>query len=249
MVTRFLLVAGLLLAFGAAPALAAEEDNVVPPTQELEAGGSGMATPTPTPMAVAPAAMAEAAAPPQEEVRHLEAKPVSQAAKKPAYMAEDQPFPLRDYEEPKPSPQAPWWQHALGFVFKLALVIGMIFVSLGAIKKLQGGRVTLPNAKGKNMVVLESANIGPQQNIHLISLGGDRLLVVGASPQGVTKLAEITDPTQVRPFLNPGRANPSDFNQVFDIEAAGADHAQDLFAQTMSEVGERYGTRRPEWPR
>jgi flagellar biogenesis protein FliO len=238
MLTRYLLLAGLLFGFAAAPALA-EPDNAVPPAQELEAEGQGLATPTPTPMAVAA----------QDEVKHLEAKPVSQAAKKPAYMAEDQPFPLRDYEEPKPSPQAPWWQQALGFVFKLALVIGMIFVSLGAIKKLQGGRVTLPNAKGKNMVVLESANIGPQQNIHLISLGGDRLLVVGASPQGVTKLAEITDPAQVRPFLKPGTPNPSDFNQVYDMEAVGADHAQDLFAQTMSEVGERYGTRRPEWPR
>lgn len=237
MLTRYLLLAGLLLGFAAAPALA-EADNAVPPAQELEAEGQGLANPTPTPMAVSA----------QDEVKHLEAKPVSQA-KKPAYMAEDQPFPLRDYEEPKPSPQAPWWQQALGFVFKLALVIGMIFVSLGAIKKLQGGRVTLPNAKGKNMVVLESANIGPQQNIHLISLGGDRLLVVGASPQGVTKLAEITDPSQVRPFLKPGNPNPSDFNQVYDMESVGADHAQDLFAQTMNEVGERYGTRRPEWPR
>jgi flagellar biogenesis protein FliO len=235
-VTRFLLLFGLLLGFAAAPAMAVE--TVVPPTQELEAGGAGMEAPQPerTPMATAP----------QEEVKHLAATPVS---KKPAYMAEDQPFPLRDYEEPKPSPQAPWWQQALGFVFKLALVIGLIFLSLGVIKKLQTGRVSLPNAKGKNMVVLESAHLGPQQNVHLISIGGDRLLVVGTGPQGVTKLAEITDPNQVRPLLNPGRGNATAFNQVFDMESAGADHAQDLFAQTMSEVGERYGTRRPEWPR
>ncbi|MDB5097549.1 MAG: Flagellar biosynthesis protein FliO [Cyanobacteria bacterium RYN_339] len=242
--TRFLLLFGLLLAFGAAPAYAVDE-NVVAPTSELEAGGAGLDSAQPEPVRTPMAAV------PQDEVKHLEAKPLlaTTAAKKPAYTAEDQPFPLRDYEEPKPAAQAPWWQQALGFVFKLALVIGLIFVSLGVLKKLQGGRITLPNAKGKNMVVLETANLGPQQNVHLISLGGDRLLVVGASPQGVTKLAEITDPAQVRPFLNGSRSNPSDFNQVYDMEAVGADHAADLFAQTMNEVGERYGQRRPEWPR
>lgn len=166
----------------------------------------------------------------------------------PAYTKEDQPFKLRDYEEPKAAPQAPFWQQALGFALKLLLVIGLIFASLTALKKFSGGRVNLPNAKGKNMAVLETLHLGPQQSVHLISLGGERLLVVGASPAGVNKLAEIDDLATARRLFDGGRGNATPFNQLYDLESVGADHHQDLFAETMKDVGDRFGGRRKGWP-
>jgi flagellar biogenesis protein FliO len=230
-VTRFLLVFGVLMALGAAPALAEPDAVLVPPASELEAGSDGI---TPEGGGAGTGVVEQNF----DDAKRIDAQPAA-PAKKPAYLDENSPFPLRDYEEPKPTAQAPWWQQALGFVFKLLLVIGLVFVSLGIIKKLSGGRVMLPNAKGRNMVVLETTNLGPQSAVHLISLGGERLLVVGTGPQGVTKLAEIDDPAQVRPFLNSSRTNPSSFNQVFDLENAGHDHGPDLFAQPINQVGLR----------
>lgn len=182
------------------------------------------------------------------------ARPAMADDKKPAYLSEDQPLQLKDYEEPKPAEPAPWWQQALGFVFKLAMVIGLIFLSLAAVKKLSGGRmaINLPSTKGRNIVVLESTHLNPQQAIHMISLGGERLLVVGAGPQGLSTLSEITDPAQVRLFLQAQKTTPSasTFNQVFDLEQVVQDTNSDLLGETLAEVDDdpRFHGRRKGWP-
>ena len=158
----------------------------------------------------------------------------------PAYLSEDAPLQLKDYEEPKPAAPEPWWQQLLGFLFKLAMVIGLIFLSLAVVKKLSGGKMTLnlPNTKGRNIVVLETTHLTPQQAIHMISLGGERLLVVGAGPQGLSTLTEITDPQQVRLFLQAQKTTPaaSSFNQVFDLEQVVQETNSELLADTFAEV-------------
>jgi flagellar biogenesis protein FliO len=174
--------------------------------------------------------------------------------KKPAYLSEDQPLQLKDYEEPKAAEPAPWWQQVLGFGFKLLMVIGLIFGSLAAVKKLSGGRMALnlPNTKGRNIVVLESTHLNPQQAIHMISLGGERLLVVGAGPQGLSTLTEITDPQQVRLFLQAQKTTPSAsaFNQVFDLERVVQDTNSELLGETLREVDDdpRFNRGRRKWP-
>jgi flagellar biogenesis protein FliO len=182
------------------------------------------------------------------------AKPAMSADdKKPAYLSEDQPLQLKDYEDPKPAEPAPWWQQVLGFGFKLLMVIGLIFGSLAAVKKLSGGKMALnlPNTKGRNIVVLESTHLNPQQAIHMISLGGERLLVVGAGPQGLSTLTEITDPAQVRLFLQAQKTTPSasTFNQVFDLQQVVQDTHSDLLGETLAEVDDdpRFDNRR-RWP-
>lgn len=175
--------------------------------------------------------------------------PLVVAAKQPAppaYQAEDQPLRLKDYDEPRPAPREPWWQQILGFLFKLALVIGLIVLGLSLFKRLSSTNLALSNTRGRNLVVLESAHVTPQQALHLISLGGSRLLVVGSSPQGLTTLAEITDPQQVAPFLQGRKGNPSAFNQAFDLESVVQEANSDLLNETLREV---QGPVRREWPR
>lgn len=199
---------------------------------------------------------------PESPVQTLPGEAPAQAAgaiapaaddKKPAYLTEDEPFQLKEYEEPKPATPEPWWQQLIGFVFKLAMVIGLIFLSLAVIKKVSGGRMALnlPNTKGRNIVVLESTHLNPQQAIHMISLGGERLLVVGAGPQGLTTLTEITDPYQVNLFLQAQKSTPSasSFNQVFDLEKVVQDTNSDLLSDTFAEVQDdpRYRGQRG-WP-
>lgn len=163
------------------------------------------------------------------------------ATPKPAYLQENQPLQLKDYDEPKAQPQSPWWQQLLGFLLKLVLVLGLVLLTLAAIKKLNGGRLALPNTKGRNLMVLESTHLTPQQAVHIICLGGDRLLVVGATPQSLTPLAEITDPLMVRHYMASSKVSASQFNQMYDLESVVQEHGEFL--------DESRGKRRKGWPR
>jgi flagellar biogenesis protein FliO len=204
------------------------------------------------------AAMAQSAPAPQiqTQVQAQLAEPAAaqtqsaEGAKKPAYMQEDQPLQLKDYEEPRPAAPEPWYQQLFGFLFKLAMVIGLVILSLNVIKKVQSGKVQLPSAKGRNLVVLESVHLGPSQAVHVLSLGGDRLLVVGAGPQGLTTLSEISDPATVRALSGGAKANPSAFNQVFDLETVVQEAGSELFNETLRETRDSdFGRPRREWPR
>jgi flagellar biogenesis protein FliO len=195
-------------------------------------GGAGLAAPDPAAAEAAPEAVAPA---PQKPA----AKPKDDG---PAYLAEDQPFQLKDYEEPKRQEQAPWWQTLLGFVFKLAIVLGLIFGSMVAVKKMSGGKLGLGlplAAKGRNLVVLESASLGPAQQMHLVCVGGDRLIVVGSGPQGLSTLATIDDPHQVQALLaatnQKGQNTP--FNQVYDMETVVQEADGDLFRGNLRDIG------------
>jgi flagellar biogenesis protein FliO len=167
----------------------------------------------------------------------------------PAYMAEDQPLQLKEYDDPKPAEPEPWWKQLFGFLIKLVIVIGLVLGSLFVMKKVSGGKLnlSLPNTRGRNIVVLESTHLSPQQAIHLISLGGERLLVVGAGPQGLTTLTEITDPREMRPFLQAQKATTaSAFNQVFDLESVVQDDGGDILKDALREQFGR--NKRGGWP-
>jgi hypothetical protein len=86
----------------------------------------------------------------------------------------------------------------------------------------------------------------------MISLGGERLLVVGAGPQGLSTLTEITDPQQVRLFLQAQKTTPSAsaFNQVFDLERVVQDTNSELLGETLREVDDdpRFNRGRRKWP-
>lgn len=140
---------------------------------------------------------------------------------RPAYLSEDQPFKLKDYEEPVPAVREPWWQSAIGMGFKMLVVLALAGGSMVAIKKFNGGKLPnlpLAGGRGRNLVVLETTHVSPGQAIHLVSIGGDKLLVVGSGPQGLRTLAEIDDPGQVQPLLAGNRTNNTSFNQAYDME-------------------------------
>jgi hypothetical protein len=134
----FWLLVVLVVMGGVAPAVHAE-----PTPAEVESGakvfgeGANMADKT------QPEAQPQAQPLPGEGQAQAADEPKSAPAddKKPAYLSEDQPLQLKDYEEPKAAEPAPWWQQVLGFGFKLLMVIGLIFGSLAAVKKLSGGRM------------------------------------------------------------------------------------------------------------
>lgn len=262
---RPVLFAGLLIALlaGGAPAFAADEPadgwKVMTPVQLEQAaeaalppagqagGGAGTATTAEAP-ALAPPAQDVAAdvEPAAEAPAPKKAAPKPAKDDGPAYLAEDQPFQLKDYEEPKPQAQAPWWQTLLGFVFKLAMVIGLIFGSMVVVKKLSGGNLPMGlqlNPKGRNLVVLESTQLGPNQGMHLVSVGGERLIVVGTGPQGLATLATIDDPNQVRLLLaaTNQKGQNTAFGQMYDMESVVQEDGGDMFRGPLKDLGRRSG--------
>ena len=239
--TRPLLFAGLLIALlaGGAPALAADEAadgwKVMSPVELEQAAEAALPV---TGQAGGGAGVATTQAAPEAAP-----KPATDG---PAYLAEEQPFALKDYEEPKPQAATPWWQTALGFVFKLAIVLGLAFGSMVAVKKLSGGNLPMGlqlNPKGRNLVVLESTQLGPNQGMHLVSVGGERLIVVGTGPTGLTTLATIDDPNQVRLLLaaTNQKGQNTAFGQMYDMESVVQEDGGDMFRGPLKDLGRRGG--------
>jgi len=82
-----------------------------------------------------------------------------------------------------------WWQTALA----LLLVVGLIFLARYLLRRL-GGRAV--KTGGGAVDVLARTSVSPRQQLLLVRLG-QRLLLVGSGPEGMTPLSEITDPQEV----------------------------------------------------
>lgn len=83
-----------------------------------------------------------------------------------------------------------WWTTLGGLLVVLALILGIgVFLR----KHVPGARSVLPKE------VLQPLGRKVLENRHAIHLVrcGSRILVIGASPQGLNTLAEITDPVEV----------------------------------------------------
>jgi hypothetical protein len=71
-------------------------------------------------------------------------------------------------------------------------------------------------------------------------------LVVGAGPQGLTTLSEISDPATVRALSGSAKPNPTAFNQVFDLESVVQEAGSELFNETLRETRDgRYPAGQP----
>lgn len=75
------------------------------------------------------------------------------------------------------------------FIFKLAVVLGLAYASIYALKRFTG----LKNAIGggrRRIKVVENANLGSNRSLHLIEVGAKTLLVA-STPSQISLLAEL----------------------------------------------------------
>lgn len=99
---------------------------------------------------------------------------------------------------------------ALRVLLALAIVLPLVYLVAKGLSR-HATRWT----KGKAVRVIDTAVLGPNRWVHLIEVAG-RILVVGATPERVTLLSEISEPERIAELLiatSPGESLP--FSDVF----------------------------------
>ncbi len=78
--------------------------------------------------------------------------------------------------------------------FRMMLSVGLI-IALGAAALYLSKRVLpkVTHAPGKEIHVLETAYLGPRKTLHLVEVGGQRLLIASTSDR-ITMLASVPEP-------------------------------------------------------
>ncbi|MHB9037021.1 MAG: FliO/MopB family protein [Armatimonadota bacterium] len=113
---------------------------------------------------------------------------------------EDQDF-LASLESADRAPaaekEAPVYVTALSFIFKLALVLGLAYGTVVALKKFTNLKATVGAAHGR-IRVIEHSQLGANKTLHLVAVGSKRLLVASTANQ-VNLVAEL-DPEDIADF-------------------------------------------------
>jgi flagellar protein FliO/FliZ len=90
-----------------------------------------------------------------------------------------------------PADTNPWWL-CVQAAFWLVVVVVLIYALSYVARRVFGGSKTALDSGKLRVRVLARSHIGPRQTVSVIEVAG-RLLVVGATPQTVTTLADISD--------------------------------------------------------
>lgn len=124
----------------------------------------------------------------------------------------------------------------IDLVAKALLVLGLLYLTLTVLRRLQGGQATGSSRLG----VLETRPLGPKASIHLVAVG-DRRLVVGLTPGGMVALAEL-DASELP--VATGSATPSATTRPAPTPSAlsAASAAGSVFASATSLVANRLPT-------
>jgi len=103
---------------------------------------------------------------------------------------------LRDYQElTQSAPQQPWYSLTFDLVVKLGLVIGLIYLTMWALKRfVLGPQARTGHAKlTGRLEVLDTTHLAPNRTVYLVEVA-DRVLVLGATQTTLATLAEIKEP-------------------------------------------------------
>ncbi len=99
---------------------------------------------------------------------------------------------------------------AVNVLIKFGLVIGLLYAILYVVRRWRGGVLVKTNHQ---LAVLETTHLSPRQALHLVRVG-DQLLLIGATDQSLTFLADVNLPAglemkaeavkkiEFAPFLN-----------------------------------------------
>jgi flagellar biogenesis protein FliO len=93
---------------------------------------------------------------------------------------------------PNEEEQSLTWQFGQ-MIFKLAVVLGLVYLVLHGLKWLQRNKPKgLPHAGGATINILETTGLAPGRFLHLVVVG-EKTLLLGATDHQITLLAELQD--------------------------------------------------------
>ncbi len=108
---------------------------------------------------------------------------------------------------------------AFNIFLKFSIVLGVIYLAYYLLRRWQGKRV---GVNARQLVLKETLHLSPRRSIHLIQ-AGNRVLLVGATDQAVSFLAEI-DPS-LNAQIVPTAAQPVDFASLLAKSPIGPNNS------------------------
>ena len=88
-----------------------------------------------------------------------------------------------------------WWALSLDLVWKLALIVGLIYLTVWLLRRFASGARGAAWRPGA-VSVLDTTFLAPNRVLYLVDVGG-RMLLLGATATQLSTLAEIADAEQV----------------------------------------------------
>lgn len=151
----------------------------------------------------------------------------------------------QDSRESDKEESKPLYLTVLGFVFRLAIVIGLLYVTLLGVKKFSV-KTGAPILGNRGIRVVENTTLGANRTIHLVEVGSKRLLVA-STPNQINLIAELEkeDIVDPRPESTPPSGGFKDQLNAFlgvnpDSGVTGRTVAQ-LLRESSTHIQDRVG--------
>ena len=122
--------------------------------------------------------------------------------------ADSTPFPRRTDGGNGGGDLSDWIQPAIA----LAVVVALIFCLRYALRRL--GRAGVLKARTGAIDVLAQRSLSAKHQLYLVRMG-ERLVLVGASPEGLATLCELTDPDEIARLIEQLKHSPGALAELF----------------------------------
>lgn len=128
------------------------------------------------------------------------------------------------------SDERPLWQVSGLLVLKLAFVIGLAYLAIAGLSWLQKSKTSTMTSVS-TIRILETTNLGPNQALHLIIVGGKTLLV-GATEHQLCVLTELPD--AALPLMD----EDITFNELLNKQTPPSQPNQEMIGTSTSIIGD-----------
>jgi len=134
--------------------------------------------------------------------------------------AENEPLPQRTDDGGNGGGWLDWVQPAVA----LAVVVALILCLRYALRRL--GRAGVLKARTGAIDVLAQRSLSAKHQLYLVRMG-ERLVLVGASPEGLSTLCEVTDPEEIARLTKQLERSPGALSELFRRKPGKEDGSSD----------------------
>ena len=146
------------------------------------------------------------------------------------------------------------WAATFRMVASLAAVVALVAAAVWALKRFAPKTIRMYSSE--NLRVVSRTHLGPKQTLAIVKAPG-RILIVGATQEAISLLAEITDPAEMERVLGEAEAgsqksvsatfrelltgvtSPRGKNRATDDLAKAVDGLSDRFANLTKKLNQR----------